>query len=330
MVTSKRGEIFGWGLLAAVVLFAVLTWVPKIEVYGLDQVLHPQKISRAFFKRDVFSQEDRARQTLATILGGLAVLAGTVMAWNNLLVARDNTNIARDSAETARVLAQRNADVAFKNLELAEDKQTTDRFTAAITNLSAESSNLAQRLGGLYALERIAREAPGEHHMIMDVLTAYVRNKRPIVVSVEQNTNNPEAPKVNGTVMPDDVKEIVIVIGRRDAKRDLGRPLNLSHTDLFQANLFGASLSDVDLSEANLSKADLRGAKLGGAYLSGADLSEADLSGADLGGVNLEKCLGLTQDQLQSANQDSPPKLLPSGLTFLGCPAPDPPLAPPT
>jgi len=57
---------------------------------------------------------------------------------------------------------------------------------------------------------------------------------------------------------------------------------------LFRAMLFKANLSLANLSETYLVKADLRGAKLCYANLTGADLREADLRGADLSEAMLE------------------------------------------
>jgi len=197
MVTWKQvGSI----LLGLLVVGLILYLVPRIEVFGWDQALHPQKIRPAFYKRDVFAQEDRARQTLATILGGLAVLAGAALTLRSVRaaeksaeIARDNAEtarwvadqnaeIARDNAEAARRVAEQNAETAQRNIKIAQDKQLTDRFTAAVTNLSADGPDkMAQRLGGIYALERIAHDSPEDHWTVMEVLTAYVRDKRSII-----------------------------------------------------------------------------------------------------------------------------------------------------
>jgi uncharacterized protein YjbI with pentapeptide repeats len=56
-------------------------------------------------------------------------------------------------------------------------------------------------------------------------------------------------------------------------------PIDLSHTDLFEADLSHADLSHADLSHADLFDADL----------SHADLFDADLSHADLSHANLSK-----------------------------------------
>jgi hypothetical protein len=51
--------------------------------------------------------------------------------------------------------------------------QITERFTRAIDQLG--SDKLDVRLGGIYALERIARDSSEDHPQVIEVLTAYVR-----------------------------------------------------------------------------------------------------------------------------------------------------------
>lgn len=315
MVTSKQIGLIILGLL---VVGLVLCWVPKIEVFGWDQFLHPQTISPVFYKRDVFTQEDRARQTLATILGGIAVLIGAYLTW--------------------------------RNMQIAEDKQLTDRFTAAVTNLSAEDK-MTQRLGGIYALERIAYDSPRDHWTVMEVLTAYIRDNRP--------KDKAQGKEVEERKLPTDINEVLRVILRRkvgqdyDAEQNKSRNLDIYDVDLIGAFLVGAKLKGAVmgttlLAEARLERADLRNTHLEGANLAGAHLEEADLREAnlritnlchtDLKGAKLEKailggammadCWNLTQRQLNSADQKEAPKTLPAGLTFPGYFAPDPPPAP--
>jgi hypothetical protein len=60
-----------------------------------------------------------------------------------------------------------------KQRKLTERGQVTDRYTKAIDQL--DSKALAVRLGGLYALERIAHDSPDDRPMIAEVLSAYAR-----------------------------------------------------------------------------------------------------------------------------------------------------------
>jgi uncharacterized protein YjbI with pentapeptide repeats len=63
--------------------------------------------------------------------------------------------------------------------------------------------------------------------------------------------------------------------------------IDLSETDLREANLCWANLRGTDLREANLCEANLRGADLRGADLREANLCEANLCWADLREANL-------------------------------------------
>ena len=155
----------------------------------------------------------------------------------------------------------------------AEEGHITDRFTKAIAHLGAD--NMAIRLGGIYALERIAKESEKDHGPIMEVLTAYVRENAP---TREEDTH--AAPKRP----PTDIQAILTVIGRRETT---GKNRGNDRLDLTDTRLVGAALSGATLSGATLSGANLTGADLGAADLSGADLSGADLTGADLGGADL-------------------------------------------
>jgi hypothetical protein len=72
---------------------------------------------------------------------------------------------------------------SVQSLNLSREGQITDRFTKAIDQLGALDGDgkpkLEIRLGGIYALERIARDSERDHGPIMEVLTAYVREHAP-------------------------------------------------------------------------------------------------------------------------------------------------------
>jgi hypothetical protein len=125
-------------------------------------------------------------------------------------------------------------------------------------------SDVTVRLGGIYALRRLAHDSEDDKGTIIEVLAAFVHDPvgRPKTTPPRNAVSPPP---------PTDVAAALTVLSR------LG---GLQGVDLTAADLTGADLSHADLSHADLSHADLTGADL-----SGADLSEADLSGADLTGV---------------------------------------------
>jgi hypothetical protein len=61
----------------------------------------------------------------------------------------------------------------YRQLRVTREGQITDRYTKAVDQLGRE--HLDVRLGGIYALERIARDSPDDRATIEEVLTAYVR-----------------------------------------------------------------------------------------------------------------------------------------------------------
>ncbi|MBA2694630.1 MAG: pentapeptide repeat-containing protein [Actinobacteria bacterium] len=162
---------------------------------------------------------------------------------------------------------------------LSEQGQLTDRFSKAVEQLGNKDS-LEVRLGGIYALERIALDSARDHPTVMEVLSAYVREHAPRTTCTSLALSAPPTT---------DVQAILTVIARRDENRDRDT-LDLNNTCLPGASfgstsLVGADLSRTDLSGANLIGANLNGANLGAANLGAADLGAADLGAADLRGA---------------------------------------------
>jgi uncharacterized protein YjbI with pentapeptide repeats len=152
-------------------------------------------------------------------------------------------------------------------------------------------------LGGIYALERIAKDSERDHWTIMEVLSAFVRENAPLKEDLkDKKAENEQEPQKLRT----DIQAALTVIGRRDPEKDKG-VLNLRSTDLRGANLSTAQLQGADFCEA----------KLQGAYLIKANLKEAQLVMANLEGAhirhaNLEKAkfweANLRGAKLQEAN----------------------------
>ena len=65
--------------------------------------------------------------------------------------------------------------LAWRNSQLTEDKNVTERFSKAVEMLADEK--LEVRLGGIYSLERIAKDSKEDHPVILEVLTAFIRER---------------------------------------------------------------------------------------------------------------------------------------------------------
>ncbi len=155
-----------------------------------------------------------------------------------------------------------------RNLQITEGKEVTERFSKAVELLGDE--RLEVRLGGIYLLERVAKDSPSDHWIVMEVLTSYIREKA--ALRGQRSTH-----------MPTDIQAALTVISRRNVQNDLpGGQLNLSKTDLSRSELANAHLSHVNLQAANLSEAHLNGANLSSANLIQVNAHKTDLSTAQL------------------------------------------------
>ncbi|MFI8352582.1 pentapeptide repeat-containing protein [Streptomyces cyaneofuscatus] len=214
--------------------------------------------------------------------------------------------------------------------EIARDGQVTAHYVEAIKLLASERT--VERLGGIYALERIMRDSAKDHLTVVEVLAAFVREHVPVPPSTELPVS---------TGLEESVQAALTVLGRRPPLKEPFR-IDLRRTDLRGAdlkearlervrlagsrlegaNLIGAHLEEAWLREVQLSGAWLDNAHLEGAYLraanlGGASLSETNLKGTHLFGADLSAAVGLTADQVGQAVLDEETKLPPKVESLL-------------
>jgi len=200
--------------------------------------------------------------------------------------------------------------------ELSREAQVTDRYVEAIKLLASDRT--VERLGGIYALERIMRDSPKDHLTVVEVLASFIREHTLMATDEEeplQSDHHPTEP----------VQAALTVLGRRPIAHEPFR-IDLRGTDLRGADLKQARLDRVrlgsarldgsDLTEARLEDAWLQETRLEGvwldrAYLSAANLRAANLRGASLVDANLAQAKlvgtdlstthGCTAEQIQAA-----------------------------
>ena len=225
------------------------------------------------------------------------------------------------------ILTWRRVRTAEQIVAVAQEGQTTERFTRPVDQLG-NANNMTVRLGGIYALERIAKDSQRDHWQVMEILTAFVRENSP---QVQDNTVQPIAK---------DIQAILTVIGRRNPKYDQKKlRLDLTGTYLHQAKLTDANLEHVDFTganlrtalflqvnfrgaifqdttlqgttfkQSNLTKCYFKRALMQGADLQGSNLSNADLSDANLSNADLSEAKNVTKEQVESAITNQKTKL---------------------
>jgi uncharacterized protein YjbI with pentapeptide repeats len=156
-----------------------------------------------------------------------------------------------------------------RTFSVTRQSHITERYTAAIGQLGGSSVHV--RLGGLFALERIAHDSKRDEPTITEVLCAFVRSKGSTQV---------------GAATQEEAQAALRVIGRLPGAR-IVRALDLRAAELNGMTLSGARLAGADLSDAKLIRAQLEQTDLREAILARADLTRATLDGADLSGAHV-------------------------------------------
>jgi hypothetical protein len=188
--------------------------------------------------------------------------------------ATTDKTIASARAENKSTIEAADASV-HRTLEATREGQIIELYSRAVDQLGSEQLHV--RIGGIYALERVARDSEKDHPIVMDVLTAFIRE-----YSREQWPPQDRGERERWT--RPDVQAAVSVVGRRDAERDTER-IDLYGAILIRADLRGADFRDATFRGADLTRADLANARLVGADLRDVTLDHARLLNVDLTGA---------------------------------------------
>ncbi len=241
--------------------------------------------------------------TIVAVALLVAGIVGTILSWG-WLHPQDPTTVS--NSETLRNVgllvggvlafvfagwrawvAERQANAARDQAEYAQLSFLNERYQKGADMLGSDV--LSVRLGGIYALQRLAEEHPDQYHIqIIKLFCAFVRNPTSL---------NDEEEWARGQLRQD-LQDVMRAIGSRSnagSSLEQGDSSNLLYLRNAQlsglqaqpANLANAWLTNANLSDARLNGADLTDARLHGANLSNAQLNRANLSGAELNGANL-------------------------------------------
>lgn len=261
--------VVGLALLLASILVVPRLLHPPLSAADLRGIASADK--RVELQQAQAKLQNDARATLLQGAAGLLLVAGAVATWRQLGISREQLEVVRQQAlESDRQ--------AREQLAVIREGQITDRFTRAIEQLG--SDKLEVRLGGIFALERIAKDSEPDRWAIADSLVAFVRTHAPWRAGAPESQDPHPTPTIDERLpwlaeRALDVQEAVRVLGRRPPTGEQ-RQLQLPRVDLRRTWLVGAQLANTALRNTNLAQS----------WLVEAHLEDSDLVRADLRRVN--------------------------------------------
>ena len=280
----------------AVILLGPRLLYPPVPRATLDAVADPR--DRVVLQQAQSNLQNDARSVLLQGFAGLLVVLGAAAAWRQVQVARDG--------------------------------HIADRFSHAVDQLGSDSVSV--RVGGIYALERVAKSSPVDRPTVQYILGAFVRGQAAWPPAAQQHpTADVDLTVPWLYVRAPAIQAALNVLGRRPhapeawqlylSRTDLRsaslddatfsgvlmRYANLARARLVRAHLDGGDLKGSDLRQANAVGVNLAGAVLENALLAGADLRDADLSGADLRGADM-RTVNLDRATLTGCRADADTK----------------------
>jgi len=183
--------------------------------------------------KDRFDSENEARKSLAQLLGGITFLATFYITWSNFSVEKD--------------------------------KAYAEEFAKAVEQLSR--TDIPERIGGAYGLERLSRSSPKDYDNVVEILTETIRSDTQ--VDFEKRTFEapliiPSANKDKGRIFRILGRRVKLSTGREDGLRLNGADLRgvdgheghfewavFDDSDLRTANFYHAHLSHAEFINAN-------------------------------------------------------------------------------
>ena len=204
------------------------------------------------------------------------VIAGSVALplaiWRGLVADKQASAAQRQvrAAQEQASAAQRQVRAVQEQAGIAQKSLLNERYQKGAEMLGDDT--LSVRLGGIYALERLAAEHPEQYHVqVMKLLCAFARHptededyQRKLA---EHNADPHNLPSPR-----EDVMAAIEAIGSRDDAR-----VEIEKNQDFRLNLMGVDLSHAQIGDKNLSGAMLNRANLTGTNIFSVNLSNAFL-----------------------------------------------------
>lgn len=206
-----------------------------------------------------WSDQERKTSALLDVVkvaSGIAVGGGGLFALYLAARRQRTQELELAQREIAHELA---VQVASTTEQDAASRRVTDLYAKAVEQLGSDKAPV--RLGGLYALERLAQDNPAQRQTIVNVLCAYLR--MPFELPAPTDTQKVEEREVRYTA-----QRILTAHLRPDLDATTGEPTNPDFWPGRSLDLAGATLIDFDASYCHFDEAAFDRATFTGEYTS--------------------------------------------------------------
>ena len=269
-----------------------------ITIYLTALILLPDNYAYCYYNQhpaeQIISVIQNIRGTIISVGTGILAIIGIYLTWK-----RTNSIEKQNSLSETKIKNEQTKDI---------DTILLQQYSKA-TELLANEESITARLSGIYLFEKIMNEHENYYQQIIELLTAYVREKRQIdwVIDKEKNIKNTN---VANTPVTKDIQAIITVLGRRNTEHKSeyhnNKHLDLSNTMLYQANFSNLNLSNFNFSNSILTnceclKTEFNHAHFENAYFNnslcicvnfiGASCSSTIFNNTNLSGVNFERAI---------------------------------------
>jgi uncharacterized protein YjbI with pentapeptide repeats len=198
-------------------------------------------------------------------------------------------NSAVTQAELTRASLEQAREVASRQEELSREQQVTDRYVKAISLLASEK--MTERLGGIYALERVMVDSEKDHDTVVKVLAAFVRQRA--VRPKPSNEDDDSAVAGQAAEVQADVHAAVQVIGARPSRSE-SFSIDFRKSYLPDYSFSGCNFRRVRFSKADLTNILFQNCDFRDAWFDDCDLTSAwfldcKFNGAHVTGSHAER-----------------------------------------
>ncbi|AWS44522.1 pentapeptide repeat-containing protein [Streptosporangium sp. 'caverna'] len=271
-LTLREPRPAGWWIVPAALLvggavYGVAWWL----LSGLPPVLKPAEVATA---------RQGAIQTALAAGAGIGAAITVMLAFRRQRHQELATLITSKQADRAAELADR---VAEHNKQDATERRITELYIKAVEQLG--SGKAAVRLGGLYALERLAQGDPDHRQTIVNVICAYLRMPYTVPGTVVPGSRPPGPRQTEADFTDAEGERQVRLTAQRILTEHLRDECTVDQRDTVTADsrfwkgmridLTGATLIDADFMSCHIHD----GQFIGVAFIGDARFGEATFTG---------------------------------------------------